>query len=82
MQKRRCTLTNPCLLGGGGGVVGFAGSLLFVCVWSYARPYVHDGLFGLSHVRNDAVCDDEQHEVLGAVLHRRRIPADSQEESS
>lgn len=56
---------------------GEGGGCLFV--WSYSRPYVHDGFFGLSHVRNDAVCDDEQHEVLGAVLHRRRIPADSQE---
>lgn len=38
--------------------------------------HVNDGLLRLSHVRYDAVGDDEQDKVLGAVLHRCRVPAD------
>lgn len=41
-------------------------------------PYVDDRLLGLGHVRDDAVRDDEEHKVLGAVLHRRRVPAAQQ----
>lgn len=37
--------------------------------------YVYNGLFGLGHIRNDAVRDDEEHKVLRAVLHCSRIPA-------
>lgn len=32
--------------------------------------YIHDGFLGLRHVRNHAVRDDEQDEVLRAVGHR------------
>lgn len=39
------------------------------------HSYINDGLFGLCHVGNDAVCDDEEHKVLGAVLHRGGISA-------
>lgn len=36
--------------------------------------HVDNGLLGLRHVGDDAVRDDEQHRVLGAVLHRGRVP--------
>lgn len=41
-----------------------------------SRPPAHvdDRLLGLRHVRDDPVGDDEQHGVLGAVLHLGRIP--------
>lgn len=38
------------------------------------RPYVDNRLLGLGHVWDDAICDDEEHKVLGAVLHWRRVP--------
>lgn len=41
--------------------------------------HVNDGLLRLSHVRYDAVGDDEQDKVLGAVLDRRRVPADREQ---
>lgn len=46
---------------------------------SSGGTHVNDGLLRLSHVRYDAVGDDEQDEVLGAVLDRRRVPADREQ---
>lgn len=38
------------------------------------NPYVDNRLLGLGHVWDDAICDDEEHKVLGAILHWSRIP--------
>lgn len=44
--------------------------------WEGPPPPAHidDSLLGLCHVGDDPVRDDEQHRVLGAVLHRGRRP--------
>lgn len=36
--------------------------------------YVDDRLLGLCHIWDDAICDDEEHKVLRAVLHWSCIP--------
>lgn len=40
-----------------------------------SHSYIYNGLFGLGHVGDDAVCDDEEHKVLRAILHCSCIPA-------
>lgn len=47
--------------------------LIITCEWENA--HIYDGLFGLGHVRNHSVCDDEEHEILRTVLHWGSVPA-------
>lgn len=41
----------------------------------YYSTYVHNGLFSLSHVRDDPVRDDEKNEVFWSVFYQRGISA-------